>query len=96
MISDIDAAGDVVAVEVFVLRRLEPALDDTVGPQGSARVRTWVRCGRVANQRATDFMAGPLSVTITRGTRSPVASRNSRCANLSTGDDRQPVHRLQI
>ena len=39
------------------------------------RVQMWARCARAENQRAiaVDFMAGPLSETITRGTTSPVA-----------------------
>ena len=35
MVGEVDAVGDVVAVEVFVFQRLEPAFDDAVGPRGA-------------------------------------------------------------
>ena len=35
VVGEVDAAGDVVAVEVFVFQRPEPAFDDAVGPRGA-------------------------------------------------------------
>ena len=73
---EVDAVGDVLAVEALVFQCLEPRSMTPLVCGDRCRVRTWVKCARAANQRAaaTDFMAGPLSVTTAMGTISPVTA----------------------
>ena len=81
-VGEVDAAGDVVAVEVLVFEGADPAFDDAVGPRGAVAGPDVgeVGAGGEPGATATDFMAGPLSVTTTRGTISPVAASTQSSA----------------